>query len=329
MPGPHLLISILGEMTARWRVDDGWRGLADTQESVVSRRQLRGLGWTPDDVDTAVRGGRWRVLGGGVYVTHTGPLIPSARAWAVVLRCGPAAALASRSALAAWGVPLRDVDSRTHVAVPHSRFPRVPGTVCLHRRADHLARLHHPAAPLRQTVEAALVEAVAEDPRPEAVIEVVFATLGTRLTAPALLLAELESRVRLPGRPLLEALLADAHVGVASRLELEYLRNVHRRHRLPPAEFNAPARVRGRRIYQDVRYRGLVVELDGATYHAASQVADRSRDNAGVIAGDRTLRFGWTEIACTPCEVAATVDSALGPGSASPCGPACAVRRTP
>ncbi|MFN8074653.1 MAG: hypothetical protein U0Q15_04420 [Kineosporiaceae bacterium] len=315
-------------MSARWRLPAQWRELAAAQAGVVSRRQLLALGWSDVDVRQARRSAGWRVLGGGVYVTHQGPLTGEARTWAVLLRSGPGAALASRSALAAWGVPLAEPASGVwHASVPRDRHPRVPESICLHRPADHELRVHPAASPPRHRVEAATLDAAAESASARDVVDLITAVLGRRLTDPARLLAELDARLRQPHREVIAGVLSDARDGVASQLEGEYRHQVHLRHRLPEARFNAPHDTPFGRVYRDVDYGGLVVELDGLAYHgAATAVSDRRRDNELVIAGGRTLRFGWFEVVSDPCGVAATVARALGGrGFATPCGPACAV----
>ncbi|MBL8931331.1 MAG: hypothetical protein JNL54_14520 [Kineosporiaceae bacterium] len=87
-----------------------------------------------------------------------------------------------------------------------------------------------------------------------------------------------------------------------------------------------------RRRYRDVRYvgLGLVVELDGALVHPAERAwRDRWRDNELTIEGDRTLRYGWREVAGRPCAVAGQVGSGLRAagwsGVPHPCGPGCAI----
>jgi very-short-patch-repair endonuclease len=63
-------------------------------------------------------------------------------------------------------------------------------------------------------------------------------------------------------------------------------------------------------VYEAYR---LIVELDGLAYHL-DKVADMERDNHHLVAGYRTLRFGWTHVAGNPCAVAATVAAALHQG---------------
>jgi len=319
---------MIGAMTAAWRSEGDWHDLADHQAGVITRRQLLECGWSEADVDVARRFAGWAMLGGGVYALHRGPLHPDARAWAVVLRCGPGAALAGASALALWGCEQGPTE-RWHVAVQADRHPRVPSTVCLHRVRSHEVRVHLGSGPPRQRVEAAVLDAVAECAGERRALGLVLGALGERLTTPDRLEADLRLRGRHSKRRLLQGILTDARTGAASCLEIEYQRRVQRPHHLPPVRINVPEQVGSRRVYRDLRYQGLVVELDGAAHHGhMTAVADRRRDNDLVVAGERTLRFGWTEVVDDPCQVAATVALALGGlHLARPCGPVCGLVR--
>jgi hypothetical protein len=84
--------------------------------------------------------------------------------------------------------------------------------------------------------------------------------------------------------------------------------------------------------YHDVRYRrwSTVVELDGRAAHPVEEAfRDFRRDNRVVVAGDVVLRYGWRDVACHPCEVAAQVAEVLQargwPGPPRVCGSGCPV----
>lgn len=66
--------------------------------------------------------------------------------------------------------------------------------------------------------------------------------------------------------------------------------------------------------YSDVEYEqfALVVELDGRAWHdGEARDRDRRRDNQTIVAGRRTLRYGWADINARPCATAAEVLAAL------------------
>ncbi len=75
----------------------------DRQDQVVSRRQVLACGGNDAQIERLIRRREWARVHRGVYVTHTGPLSWSQRAWAAVLFHDPSA-LDGRSALAAYGI---------------------------------------------------------------------------------------------------------------------------------------------------------------------------------------------------------------------------------
>lgn len=53
-----------------------------------------------------------------------------------------------------------------------------------------------------------------------------------------------------------------------------------------------------------------IVELDGRL-HIAGRFRDMRRDNAALLDGDLTLRYGWPDITDNPCQVAWQVAALL------------------
>jgi len=103
---------------------------------------------------------------------------------------------------------------------------------------------------------------------------------------------------------------------------------VERPHGLPRANRQAVGRVRGRRVFRDLAYEsyGLYIELDGRVGHADvdGRFRDLNRDNAAVVEGRVTLRYGWAAVFGTACEAASQVAGLLVArgwgGAATPCG---------
>jgi hypothetical protein len=138
----------------------------------------------------------------------------------------------------------------------------------------------------------------------------------------------------MPWRRELRAALADIADGCLSPLELRYLREVERCHRLPRGDRQAVRARPGGRWYDDVAYHrfGTRVELDGLAAHAGeARGRDARRDNAAAESGEVVLRYGWGDVVDRPCSVAVQVAAVLSrhgwTGRAVPCSrPHCVIR---
>ena len=81
-----------------------WRRLAQSQEGLISRRQLGALGHDKDFVRTQLRAERWQEVGPVVIATTTGRLTREQLMWAGVLHAGPRAAVGGLTALELKGL---------------------------------------------------------------------------------------------------------------------------------------------------------------------------------------------------------------------------------
>jgi len=163
-------------------------------------------------------------------------------------------------------------------------------------------------------------------------IDWVTKALGRRLTTQHKLSLAAAGRAQLRWRADLTRVLSPDLAGIHSALEFRYHRDVERPHRLPRGTRQAPATAGSRSAYRDVLYDeyGLIVELDGKVAHPDdARWLDISRDNAATATGLMTLRYGYSDLCCRPCQVAAQVASALyirnWPGQPRRCSPRCPV----
>lgn len=302
--------------------------LARTQAGVVTTEQLTELGADHAWISRVVRSGQWQRLHHGVLLTHSGPILWRARAWAGLLYAGPGAALSHETAAILHefrAAPQPWVD----VTVPEGRRVGPSLGVVVHRRSTLPPAGGRPRRTWRgDTVVDLVAAARSDDDSVGWVCDAVRA--GTRLPEIA---DALSRRNRMRSSALLRDLLHDVAEGIESPLERRYHHDVERRHGLPSAELQVRQVVGGIWIRADAVYRGLRVrvELDGALAHPDGRTdGDTWRDNAVLIArGEITLRYRWRHVAATPCETAAQVATALRSrgwtGRPRPCGPACAV----
>ncbi|MET7421582.1 type IV toxin-antitoxin system AbiEi family antitoxin domain-containing protein [Dactylosporangium sp. NPDC005555] len=311
-----------------------WDELIEAQAGVVTRRQALAEGWTPSAIRAHLDTGRWSTVHHGVYRTFTGEMPRRAQLWAALLRAGADAALSHLSAAELHGLVDQPSDP-IHVTIPGNRRVRPLPGVLVHHRA-RLAGTVHPGPALRRTrVEDTVLDLAEDERRLPSAIGWLTTACSRGLTTPERLATALRRRKKMRWRRLLEATVDDAAVGARSVLELRYLKDVERGHRLPGGRRQARRREGGATRYRDVEYRAFatVVELDGRAFHPEEhRRRDQRRDNATASDGQRTLRYGWADVV-TPCATAIQVARALRAGGwrgrLQPCRrPDCPVRRS-
>ena len=158
----------------------------------------------------------------------------------------------------------------------------------------------------------------------------ISAAVGRRLTTPDLLARTLAARPRMRWRTWITEALQDAADGVHSPLERGYVYGVERAHGLPRACRQAKRRHGSGSKYLDNLYEqySVSVELDGEAAHPAEgRWQDTHRDNANLLQGTQTLRYGWPDVTAHRCRTAAEVAAVLRrrgwTGTPRRCGPAC------
>jgi very-short-patch-repair endonuclease len=264
----------------------------------------------------------------GALATFSGPVSRSGLVWAAVLVAGPGAVLSHETAAELAGL-IDEPGPAVHVSVPMTRrvAPR-PGIV-IHR--SRYTQPHPALDPPRTRIEDTVVDLTQTAPTLDTATGWLVRAIAARLTTAERLLDVIESRYRIRWRHELRAALADTAAGAHSMLELRYLRNVERAHRLP----HGTRQHRRGRWYDDVDYAefGVSVELDGRAAHPAELAfRDHRRDNAAVLTGSRVLRYGYADVAGRPCtvaaEVAAVLQAAGWRGQPQACGPRCQLHQS-
>ena len=140
------------------------------------------------------------------------------------------------------------------------------------------------------------------------------------------------SRVQVKHRKLILALLDGIRGGATTPLEIAGTRNILRAHGLPEGSGQMRDRVGGRVVLRDRVISRLIIEFDGRLGHAdpGGRFRDQDRDNAAVLTGRPTLRFGWNDVYDDPCQAADQVAEALMHLGTStrltPCSDSCSSR---
>jgi very-short-patch-repair endonuclease len=304
----------------------------EDQGGVVTRAQALAGGATAEAIRAHLRAGQWRRLFRSTYATFSGPVPRESVLWSAVLCGGAGAALSHRSAGELWGL-VDEPCAPIHLVVPsRRRVSPMPGVV-VHRSVRAESARHPSRTPPRTTIEETVIDLADTAPGLEQAMGWITRACARRLTRPDRIVAALAARTRVRWRDDLVAALADVAAGAHSSLELRYLRDVERAHRLPVGLRQHAVARPGGRYYDDVRYQeyGVTVELDGRSAHPDdARWRDMRRDNASVLAGRRVLRFGWADVAGGPCAVAAQVAVVLRiagwRGVPRPCRPECDIR---
>lgn len=309
-----------------------WTTRSRRQHGVISRVQALESGLTDSAIQHHLATRRWQRLHRGVYLTHTGDVSWHARAVAAVLRSGRDAVLSLGAAAYLWGLQERP-PAVIPVAVPADRaVVRAVGTRVRRRRRLSVARIRQ----LPVTSAAQTVVDLADERGCGADHAVALAARVVQLghCTAADLAAELSQRRAHRHRAVLGAALDDIGSGIESVAEHHYVRDVERAHGLPTFVRQSrvsPGEGMDRRDFESLEH-GVIVEIDGARWHAGTVVQDdRRRDRRAAADGKVTLRAGWGDVTQRPCEVAVDVALTLRQrgwlGRPTPCSPRCAIRR--
>jgi very-short-patch-repair endonuclease/predicted transcriptional regulator of viral defense system len=294
----------MGE-SARQRTAAGAWQLVESQHGVVTRAQLRSLGYSPKAIAHRLERRRLHRVWRGVYVLGRPELSIEGRWMAAVLACGSGAVLSHGSAAALWEMRA-PTSGRIEVSVP-GRSHRHPRGLAVHRRASLSAgdRTRHRGIPVTSPV-CTLVDLATQLSRSR--LEAAINEADKRgLTDPEALRAAIEGFSRRPGLAVLRRTL-DRRTFTLTDSELE-------RRFLPLARSaglglpQTGRRLNGFRVDFHWPELGLVVETDGLRYHRtpAQQARDRTRDQAHAAAGLTALRFTHAQIRHEPEHVRATL----------------------
>jgi hypothetical protein len=292
--------------------------IADEQDSVVSRDQLAGLGWTHDRIRNAVDARRWSSYGEQAVVLHRGPLTTRQRRWIAVINGGPTATLAGLTAASEWGLSGFETET-THIVVPRGAWvPASQAGVKVHISRRFTLSDRHPGRTLPIVrVERAVVDAAVWTRNPRRAAAQVIAAVQQRLCRPDRLREELLGAGYVRHRHLLAAVLVDVEGGVQALSELDFVR-LCERYGLPRPVLQQKRRdAAGRVRYLDVRFRRrdgrtLNVEIDGAAhFDVLAAWSDMERDIGFLSQGEPTVRIPAAIVRSDPAGVAGRIRTLL------------------
>lgn len=300
--------------------------LAAHQEGVATRGQLHGAGLSADLVQAQLDADRWQRWGHHVVVLHNGELTRRQLMWAWVLDAGPAAALASHTALELAGfVPFATEAAQIHLLVPRGAKVVQDARLVVHesRRLDpgrHVRRLGLPCTPLERSA----LDAAAWQPWPRFACAMVASVVQQRLTTAQLLEHELAHVGRVRHKAHLRTALLDIGGGAEALSEIDLVVLCRRSRLQPPVQQRKRRGADGSVRYLDAEWRLpdgslLVLEVDGAHHLSVGQwQSDMRRERAVVLSGRRVLRATSVEVRLEPQLVAADLRAAGVPSCQNP-----------
>ncbi|MGZ4246637.1 MAG: DUF559 domain-containing protein [Solirubrobacteraceae bacterium] len=284
--------------------------IAATHAGAITHAELVAAGLGPDAIDHRVNSGLLHRRHHGVYILGHLALAPRADEAAALLACGPGATLSHRSAAAFWGLAEPDPEL-TDVTLPGRRC-RAKAGIRLHR-VRQLHRLDVRAVErLLVTAPARTVLDFAATATPDELELAVAAGFRRRVLTASSLEAALGRAPRRRGAAALRTFNAGQAGPAFTRSEAERrLLSLVRQAALPEPLVNA--RVCGFEVDFYWPASGLVVEVDGRTYHGDQKAfeQDRSRDQVLVAAGLRVIRVTWRQMSQNPLAVVARIAQAM------------------
>lgn len=279
--------------------------LVRAQHGVVTRHQLRELGYGRHAIDHRIKRGLLYSVQRGIYAVGRPTLTQHGRWLAAVLACGDGAVLSHSSAAALWRIGYEG-RGEVEVSLSSPSRRRRPG-IRIHRRpslaqSDTTTRRNIPVTtPVRTLIDLALrldrrrlERAINEADKYD-------------LVHPPELRKALDQRSGEPGVARLRVIL-DRRTFRLTKEELE------RRFLSLARKAGLPVPLTGRWVNEfEVDFYwpdlGLVVETDGLRYHRtpAEQARDRLRDQAHTAAGLTQLRFTHEQVRYEPAHVLAVL----------------------
>ena len=294
-------------------LDEAVLRLAGKQYGVFSRGQALSLGASRHDCDHRLQNGRWLTAGhAGVYVLAAQAVTWHQRVMAATLAGPPGTVASHRSAAVLHGV--RE-GTAIEVTVPPGANRRLG--IMVHRgRLDRRDRGVVQGIPAT-AVDRTLVDLAAVVPD-DALEQALEAAVRLGLTTAERVQQRLDELAR-PGRrgvARLRRVLARSAKGRPAGSEVEVkLIQLLRRAGLTGFVRQHEVVVGRCRYFLDVAVpeRRLAIEIDGVESHSgpARFQADRTRQNALVLAGWTVLRFTWADVMERPEQVIAAIAMAL------------------
>lgn len=242
--------------------------LANAQDGMVARRQLRSLGLTWSQVEAQLTAQRWAEATSSVLATFTGELTQRQRAWQGVLHAGPPAIVGGYTALGLHGLANWHREDVTVLVHDEEHLDQLDGITWFRTRRP-LDVWHADGTLPMARVEPAALLCAAYETNWRTAQGLLAAVVQQGLTTAPRLREQLERMKPLRRAPRFRVLLAEIEGGAGSLAEIDVTR-LCRDHGLPrPHRQRRRKDAAGRWRYTDCEWDlptggVLVLEVDGA-----------------------------------------------------------------
>jgi len=284
--------------------------LATAQERVVSRSQLRGLGWSQGQIDHEISYGRWHAPAWGVVAMQNAPLTYDQRLWLGVLHGGEGAVLTHLTACRRAGLEWKG-DDRIHVLTPKGDLvDPLPGFVFHQTRRPYQRWLRAvPSGPPRLPIEHAALLTAERDRYVRRAIGLLAASVQQRLTTAGDLMATKGQIRKLRHGDIFMLALGDIEGGAQSFAEIDVGTHCARAGLAQPTRQAVRRDTDGRRRYLDCEWqlpdgKVVVLEIDGSFHlQVGNWWRDMKRERGVVLSRSTVLRCASIELRLEPWEV--------------------------
>ena len=274
--------------------EDAWRGLAASQEGMLSRRQLGELGVDRWRVRNQIAAGRWAQRSPMVVSTTTGPLSRGQLMWLGVLHAGPQAVVGGLTAAEVAGLRSWHRDDVTVLIPEELEVDDVSG-IDFHRTRRDIAAMRAPGTGLpRCRIEPAVLLFGAYQRSRRTAQGVVAAVVQQQLAAPVSLLSWVKVLRPLRWAPMFREVIGDIAAGSQSVAELDVVRLCRHHGLATPDRQVSRVDAGGRPRFTDCEWRlpdgrVLVLEVDGSFHMEASHWEEDLVRQRQLISPDRLV----------------------------------------
>jgi hypothetical protein len=289
----------------------GIASLAVAQDRVLSRKQLRAVGWTDSQIDHEVRYGRWQAPAWGVVALQNAPLTYDQRLWLGVLHAGQGAVLTHLTACRRAGLEWKGDDETIHVLTPKGDLVApVDGFVFHQTRRPYSTWLRGtPSGPPRLPLDHAALLTAERDQFVRRAIGLLAACVQQRLTTAGRLLRTQRRIRKLRNGAVFAVALGDIEGGAQSFAEIDVGGLRTRAGLAQPVRQAIRRDADGRRRYLDCEWelpdgRVVVLEIDGSFHlKVGNWWRDMKRERAVVLSRSTVLRCASIELRLEPWEI--------------------------